>query len=87
METIGEPIDEWLRVIFELLLASTKAKPIQEIADEVGISYAETEKYLIDIGGNMQLGYTTLPNGVPCVEIYRVGEEKNMWTNAPDDEI
>jgi hypothetical protein len=61
--------------IFEILQASEKAKPVQEIADEVKISYADTMEHLAAIGKNVQLRFLNLPNGVLTVEILRVAGE------------
>ena len=58
--------------VFKILQESEKAKPIQEIADEVKISYADTIEHLAVIGKNVQLRYATLPDGVAVVEIFRV---------------
>jgi hypothetical protein len=65
---------------FRVLLACDEAKPVQEIADDVKISYAEVMEHLSAIGENVQLRYVNFPNGVLAVEIFRVPSSHNIVT-------
>jgi molybdenum-dependent DNA-binding transcriptional regulator ModE len=58
--------------IFKILEASEKAKSVQEIADEVKISYAAVMEHLAAIGTIVQLRHETLTDGIHRVEIFRV---------------
>jgi hypothetical protein len=83
-----KPINEQAlhAAIFQILEASEKAKSVQEIADEVKISYGDVMEHLADIGEIVQLRHETLPDGIHRVKIYRVAEEKNIKCGFPDRE-
>jgi hypothetical protein len=61
--------NEPFAIIFEILSAAEKAKSVQEIADELKISYVEAMEHLTAVGKNVQLQYIKLPDGTLTVEI------------------